>query len=220
MPSGFPIHSCCPEILYLKQSMKRTIVILLLALISLEAYCQQKGHFLLGGGTSVIFGTGAPDSRSSVFYTLEAGISYDILESLRITGALGGFRSVFSFSRNGWSPEYANGLMGTIGADYLFLPEGSAFRPSVSLSAGYRLRVPPEVIPPGQVPSPVRPDGPFFTAGLGADVRFGGHGAAGRIGGHGAASRIGGLRLGFSLTASLTAALRPAAGLRLTALLP
>lgn len=182
--------------------MKRILLLLSLSILSGQALCQQKGHFLLEGGPSVIIGSGTKESPSTLFYAIEAGISYDILESLRLTGTIGGFRSVMTITGNGWRADTSNGALFRLGAQYLFLKEERAVRPSVSLSAGYRLRIPPEALSPGQVPSPGRADGPFLSAGLGADLR------------------IGGLRVGVALTAELTATLRPAAGLRLTALLP
>ena len=182
--------------------MKKLLLLLTLSAFSLPALCQQKGHFLLEGGTSVIFGAGTADSPSTLFYAIEGGISYDLLENLRLTGPIGGFRSVMTITGNGWRADTVNGPLLRIGAQYLFLPEERAFRPSASLSIGYRLRVPPEALSLGQAPSPGRADGPFLTAGLGTDLR------------------VGGLRLGIALTAELTATLRPAAGLRLSFLLP
>lgn len=180
--------------------MKKHILALFLCLLSMStALCQQKGHFLLGGGTSVIFGSESP---SILMYSLEAGISYNILESLRLTGTLGGFRSVMSFGDDGWQPQTANGPLARIGADYLFLPEGSAFRPSASLSVGYRLRVPPGADSPGLTGPPVRADGAFLTAGIGADIC------------------VGGLCLSIALTGELTSTLHPAAGIKLMVLLP
>lgn len=179
--------------------MKKTVLALLMCLMSFTALCQQRGHFILGGGAEVIFGD---EAAGALFYTLEAGIAYDILESLRVSGTLGGFRSVMSFSATSWWSETAGGPMLRVSAQYLFLPESSAFRPSASISAGYRLRVPPEAVPLGQTASPLRSDGPFLSAGLGADLR------------------VGGLRLGLTLTGELTGTLRPAAGLRLSFLLP
>lgn len=180
--------------------MRKHLLALALCLASMtSAFCQQKGHFILGGGTCVIFGTGSP---SVLMYSLEAGISYDILESLRLTGTLGGFRSVISFGDDGWQPQTANGPLARIGADYLFLQEDSTFRPSASLSVGYRLRVPPGADSPGLAGPPVRADGAFLMAAVGTDVR------------------IGSLCLSIALTGELTATLRPAAGIKLMVLLP
>ena len=178
--------------------MKKHLLTLLMCLVSLTGLCQQRGHFILGGGTSVIFGKGSYDSPSNLFYTLEAGITYDILEQLRLHGTLGGFRSVMSFTDRGWSPETANGTMARIGASYLFPLPWKHLRPSASLSAGYRLRVPPEA----DSSITTRPDGAFLQAGIGTEIL------------------LGGLLLDISLTAELTGQLRPAAGLKLAVLLP
>ena len=178
--------------------MKKHLLTLLMCLVSLTGLCQQRGHFILGGGTSVIFGKGSYDSPSNLFYTLEAGITYDLLEHLRLNGTLGGFRSVMSFTDRGWSPETANGAMARIGASYLFPLPSRHFQILTSLSAGYRLRIPPEA----DSPVTTRPDGAFLQAGIGTEIL------------------LGGLRLDLSLTGEITGQLRPAAGVKLAVLLP
>lgn len=177
--------------------MKKHFLALLLCLVSFSAISQQKGHFILGGGTEIILGSGTGDSPSTLMYALEAGIAYNILESLRVTGTLGGFRSVMSFDNEGWQGESANGPMIRLGAQYLFLPEERKLRPLASLSAGYRLRIPPEADSPGR-----KVQGAFLTAEIGADLL------------------LGGLRLGISVTGELTQSLRPAAGINLRVMLP
>ena len=177
--------------------MKKLLSALFLCLLT--ATGQQKGHFILGGGPSVIIGT---QKASVLMYSLEAGISYNLLESLRLTASLGGFRSVMSFDRNEWTPESANGPMVSLGADYLFLRETKRFRPLVSLSTGYRLRIRPGNVSEGTAVKPVRADGAFLTAALGGDLR------------------IGGLCMGIALTGHLTGSFHPAAGMRLRIMLP
>ena len=177
--------------------MKKHLLTLLLCFLSTCALCQQRGHFLLGGNTSVIFGAGTTDNPSTLFYTLEAGISYDILERLRLCGTLGGFRSVMSFSNEGWMAETANGPMVRLGADYLFSMPWKHLRPSASLSAGYRLRIPPVADARAS-----RPDGAFLQAAIGTDFL------------------VGGLCLNLSLKGELTGQLNPAAGLSLTVFMP
>ena len=103
--------------------MKKILLLLSLSILSGQALCQQKGHFLLEGGPSVIIGTGTKESPSTLFYALEAGISYDILESLRLTGTIGGFRSVMTITGNGWRADTSNGALFRLGAQYLFLKE-------------------------------------------------------------------------------------------------
>lgn len=174
--------------------MKKHLLTLFLCLLSVTALCQQKGHFILGGGSSVIFGKGSPESPSTLFYALEAGITYDLLENLRLTGTLGGYRSLVSWNADGWLEETANGPMLRAGADYLFPLPSRHFQILTSLSAGYRLRIPPNATP--------RAEGAFLAAGLGTEIL------------------LGGLRLDLSLTAELTGQLRPSAGLKLAVLLP
>ena len=125
-------------------------------------------------------------------HTLEAGISYDLLEHLRLTGGFGGFRSVMTFYEGVKQYESANGPLLWLGADYLFLPEGKAIRPSASLNLGYRLAIPR---------ASNSAEGAFLHAALGADFH------------------LGGLSLNLSLTAELTQALRPAAGISLRILI-
>lgn len=179
--------------------MKKLLPALLLCLLSYTATCQQKGHFILDGGTSVIIGDKKP---SVLMYSLEAGISYDLLQRLRLKGSIGGFRNVMSFDRTGWIPETANGPLVRLGADYILLPEDKRFRPLASFSAGYRLRIPPEADSSAMEGIPVQPDGAFLCAALGADIR------------------IENLTLGFSVTGELTHSLRPAAGVSIRILLP
>ena len=174
--------------------MKKHLLTLFLCLMSVTALCQQKGHFILGGGTSVIFGKGSPESPSTLFYALEAGITYDLLENLRLIGTLGGYRSVMSWDTDGWQEETANGPMLRAGAEYLFPRSSPHIQFLASLSAGYRLRIPPNATP--------RAEGAFLSAGLGTEFL------------------LGGLRLDLSLTAELTWQFRPAAGVSLTVLLP
>ena len=88
--------------------------------------------------------------------------------------------------------ESANGPLLWLGADYLFLPEGKAIRPSASLNLGYRLAIPR---------ASNSAEGAFLHAALGADFH------------------LGGLSLNLSLTAELTQALRPAAGISLRILI-
>lgn len=187
-----PILSGCPEIKY-SNNMKRYLLTIILCLLGLQALCQQRGHFLLGGGTSCIFGNGTPDNPSNLLYTIEAGISYDLIEHLRLAGGFGGFRSVMTFYEEEKQYESANGPLLWLGADYIFLPEGKAIRPSASLNLGYRLAV------PRASNSAV---GVFLRAALGADFH------------------IGGLSINLALTAELTQALHPAAGLGVKVLLP
>jgi hypothetical protein len=173
--------------------MKRYLLTLFLCLLGVQAFCQQKGHFLLGGGTSCIFGDGTADNPSNLMYSLEAGISYDLLENLRLTGGIGGFRSVMTFYGGEKQYESANGPLIWLGADYLFLPEGKAIRPSASLSIGYRRAIPR---------ASNSADGAFLHTSIGTDFH------------------LGGLSLNLSLTAELTQALHPSAGLGVKVLLP
>ena len=174
--------------------MKKHLLTLFLCLMSTCALCQQKGHFILGGGTSVIFGKGSPESPSTLFYALEAGITYDLLDQLRLCGALGGYRSVISWNTEGWEEETANGPMFRAGADYLFPHSSPHIQFLASLSAGYRLRIPPNAI--------LKAEGAFLSAGLGTEFL------------------LGSLRLDLSFTGELTGHLRPAAGVKLSILLP
>lgn len=173
--------------------MKRYIIsALLLCATVIAAQGQQKGHFILGGGPEYIFGNeGVP---STLMYSLEAGISYNILESLRLSGSLGGFRSVMSFYKEGRQAQTSNGPMVKLGASYIFLPNGRHISPAASFGAGYRATIPPD--------EDVKTDGFFLEAGMGADIN------------------IGGLRLNISVKAAMTQALNPAAGISLSVLLP
>lgn len=173
--------------------MKRHIIsALLLCATVIAAQGQQKGHFILGGGPEYIFGKeGGP---STLMYSLEAGISYNILESLRLSGSLGGFRNVMSFYKEGRQAQTGNGPMVKLGASYIFLPNGRYISPAASFGAGYRVTIPPE--------KDVKTDGVFLEAGMGADIN------------------IGGLRLNISVKAAMTQALNPAAGISLSVLLP
>ena len=173
--------------------MKRHIIsALLLCTTVIAAQGQQKGHFILGGGPEYIFGKeGGP---STLMYSLEAGISYNLLESLRLSGSLGGFRSVMSFHKEGRQAQTGNGPMVKLGASYIFLPNGRNISPTASFGAGYRATIPPE--------KDVKTDGFFLEAGMGADIN------------------IGGLRLNISVKAAMTQALNPAAGISLSVLLP
>ena len=173
--------------------MKRYLLTLFLCLLGLQAFCQQKGHFLLGGSTSCIIGNGTAEDPSNLMYSLEAGISYDLWEHLRVTGGFGGFRSVMTFYEGIKQYESANGPLLWLGADYLFLPEGKAIRPSASMSLGYRLAIPR---------ASNSAEGAFLRTALGADFH------------------LGGLSLNLSITAELTQALHPAAGLGVKVLLP
>lgn len=176
----------------MKTTIKRLAASLAVSLMCISAFCQQRGHFLLGGGTSCIIGSGSADNPSNLIYTLEAGISYDLLEHLRLTGGFGGFRSVMTFYEGVKQYESANGPLLWLGADYLFLPEGKAIRPSASLNLGYRLAIPR---------ASNSAEGAFLHAALGADFH------------------LGGLSLNLSLTAELTQTLRPAAGISLRILI-
>ena len=173
--------------------MKRHIIsALLLCTTVIAAQGQQKGHFILGGGPEYIFGKeGGP---STLMYSLEAGISYNLLESLRLSGSLGGFRSVMSFHKEGRQAQTGNGPMVKLGASYIFRPNGRYISPAASVGAGYRVTIPPE--------KDVKTDGFFLEAGMGADIN------------------IGGLRLNISVKAAMTQALNPAAGISLSVLLP
>lgn len=171
---------------------KYIISALLLCTTVIAAQGQQKGHFILGGGPEYIFGKeGGP---STLMYSLEAGISYNILESLRLSGSLGGFRSVMSFHKEGRQAQTGNGPMVKLGASYIFRPNGRYISPAISVNAGYRATIPPE--------KDVKTDGVFLEAGMGADIN------------------IGGLRLNISVKAAMTQALNPAAGISLSVLLP
>jgi hypothetical protein len=173
--------------------MKKYLLTLFLCLISIESFCQQKGHFIVGGGASCIFGSGTAEDPSNLMYTLDAGISYDLFEQLRLTGGFGGFRSVMTFYGKYRQYESVNGPLVWIGADYLFLPEGKVIRPSATMSLGYRRAIPR---------ASNSAEGAFLHTTFGADFH------------------LGGLSLNLSLTAELTQALRPSAGLGVKVLLP
>ena len=172
---------------------KYIISALLLCATVIAAQGQQKGHFILGGGPEYIFGK--EDVPSTLMYSLEAGISYNILESLRLSGSLGGFRSVMSFYKEGRQAQTGNGPMVKLGASYIFLPNGRYISPAASFGAGYRATIPPKE-------DVKTTDGFFLEAGMGADIN------------------IGGLRLNISVKAAMTQALNPAAGISLSVLLP
>lgn len=140
--------------------MKRTVLVLILCLVSLHVKCQQKGHFIIGGGPEYVFGKGTWSSPSIMMYSLEAGISYNLLESLRLSGSLGGFRSVMA----------TNGPMVKLGADYVFLPNSKYINPTISINAGYRIAMPPKE----DERLENRLEGFFLEAKTGADINIGG----------------------------------------------
>lgn len=140
--------------------MKRTVLVLILCLVSLHVKCQQKGHFIIGGGPEYVFGKGTWSSPSIMMYSLEAGISYNLLESLRLSGSLGGFRSVMA----------TNGPMVKLGADYVFLPNSKYINPTISISGGYRTAMPPKEDERREN----KLEGVFIEAAVGADITIGG----------------------------------------------
>ena len=178
--------------------MKRTILILILFLFSLQAKSQQKGHLILGGGPEFVWGQGTWNNPSLLLYSLEAGISYNLLESLRLSGSLGGFRSVTAFFKDGSQAETTNGPMIKIGAGYVFRPNNKYISPTISISGGYRTAMPPKEDERREN----KLEGVFIEAAVGADIT------------------IGGLKLNLAAKAALTQALRPAAGLSIHAFVP
>ena len=54
----------------MKTTIKRLAASLAVSLMCISAFCQQRGHFLLGGGTSCIIGSGSADNPSNLIYTL------------------------------------------------------------------------------------------------------------------------------------------------------
>ena len=121
-----------------------TILLFILALAQSPVILSQEknGHFVVGANTSYVFGGNEIDNPSNLMYSIEAGISYNLLETLRLTGGIGGFRSVMSFYNSGQRMENLNGPMAWIGAEYIFNPNGKGIKPVLALGLGYRLFVP------------------------------------------------------------------------------
>lgn len=176
----------------------RTALALIVCLSgSHEATGQQRGHFLLGAGTSYVFGT--EGSPSNLMYSLGAGLTYDLRERVRLTGALGGFRSAVSFPGTGPRRESVSGPLLYAGAEYLLgMPTGKCV-PVVSLGLGCRLAIPMKTGEPlydraapegvkdsryiplvdtdgvqSRVSSQGSADGVFLKAAVGTDIRLGG----------------------------------------------
>lgn len=162
-----------------------------------EADGQKRGHFLLGAGTSYVFGS--EGSPSNLMYSLGAGLSYDLTGRVRLTGAFGGYRSAVSFVGTAPRREPVSGPLLYGGADYLLGMPGGGCIPVVSLGAGYRLALPTKTGEPlydHDAPEGVRDrryiplvvtdgvqsgvssqggaDGLFLRAAVGADIRLGG----------------------------------------------
>ena len=165
-----------------------------------DAFCQQKGHFAVSTSVETIIGGSAADNPSNLMYSIEGGITYDILERLRLHGAFGGFRSLLSYYGSALREEPLMGPQVSVGADYLFGSWGRHVRPVGGLSLGFRYVIPSSGDEPlyEQNPAPgmtdnryipyVRTndrtmdvesrirsgaDGAFLRAGLGADILIG-----------------------------------------------
>ena len=167
--------------------MKRLFILtaFIICLSAAAAQGEEKGRFILGGGPAFVLGSGKPDAPPILMYSLEAGISYAFTRHIRLTAGFGGFREVMSLHPYGWTGETANGPLVNLGADFILRPEDKRFRPTASLSTGYRIKIPPD-----------KGDSAFLSGRLGTDIS------------------LGNVRINVSITGEITHTLRGAAGIR------
>lgn len=183
----------------MKTTVKILTIVMMCLLVGTNVSAQQKGHFVIGAAPSFVFGDASTNNPHKMVYSLEAGISYDVLESLRVGGSFGGFKNAASYNTmEGWKEGRSNGLNVKIGADYLLLDANKVFRPTLSLNLGYRFAIPKT----NDNDSNNYLRGAFVNAGVGSDIN------------------IGGACFNVSVIGELTQALHAAVGLSIRFLFP